>query len=117
VPLLTGLTQSHFDALVETALVTCRRSLFDVTLTRCPVDQAERAVENALEITRLLSRKRPPHGTNLVAQSGPRKTIKCSAPLGLSDSLQRLNTICHLLLCILLIEFDLSEYHKAVAAV
>jgi hypothetical protein len=30
-----------------------------------------------------------------VAEPGPRETIKCSAPLGLTDPLQRLNTICH----------------------
>src|SRR5271168_1266968 len=97
---------------MDAALVARRRAALDVAFARSPIDQRERTVHDRLEVARLFGSQRPAHGANLVAQSGPRETIKCSAPLSLTDPLERLNSVCHLLLCILLIEFDLSAYHK-----
>ena len=108
-PCLFGrIAQSGFDALVDAALVTRRSAALDVTLARSSVDQRKSAVHDRFEVARLFGRERTTHVADLVAESGPRESIKYSAPLGLTDPLERLNTICHLLLCILLIEFDLS---------
>jgi hypothetical protein len=107
--LFRGIAQSHLHALMDAALITRRRAAFDITFARSPIDQRKSAVHDRLQVARLFGRERTAHGADLVAESGPRETIKCSAPLGLTDPLKRLNTICHLLLCILLIEFDLSE--------
>ena len=96
--LLRDVAQSHFDALMDAALVTCRRAALDVTLARRPVDQRKGAIHDRLQVAMFLGSQRATHGANLVAQSGPRETIKCSAPLGLTDPFERLNTICHLLL-------------------
>jgi hypothetical protein len=107
--LLRGIAQSHFDALVDAALVARRCAALDVAFAGSTVDQRKGAVHDCFEIAVLFGGERAAHGANLVAESGPRETIKDSTPLGLTDPLERLNTICHLLLCILLIEFDLPE--------
>src|SRR5580658_3029122 len=67
--LFSDVAQSHFDALMNSALVTRRSAGLDIALARRPVDQRKSAIHDRLEVARLFGSERPAHSADLVAES------------------------------------------------